>query len=148
MERRTSWVFKNFRLRWDCIGICRKNMRACDWTWIFTAKIWIVCQFAFWRTQQRWQWTRNCGIGRWRPDSMISLWLWVKCCRGRRIRSLLHFLRQSRHPKTPNSIKKLRTTSLNVKLARLFLHLCPPIILDFVVCSSRQMLCNLWPPGI
>ena len=75
---------------------------------------------------------RNCLVLNW------HVWRrWFFC-----------FLKQSRHPETPNKFLKLSAVSVNFQMSCLFLNPSSPIVLDFIVCSAWQILCNFWPPTV
>ena len=76
---------------------------------------------------------RNCLILNW--HDWRRRWWWLFC-----------FLKQSWHPKTPYKLLKFSAVSVNFQMSGLFLNSSSPIVLDLIVCSSWQVLCNFWPP--
>ena len=54
----------------------------------------------------------------------------------------LNSLDQSRHPKVAHGVLKLLAIHVTFELFGMFLNSRPPIVLDLVVCSSRQVLSN------
>lgn len=52
---------------------------------------------------------------------------------------------QSRHPEVAHGVLELLAVDVTFELLGVFLHASPPVVFDFVVGPSRQVLCNFGP---
>lgn len=57
----------------------------------------------------------------------------------------LDSLDQSRHPEVAHGVLELLAVDVTFELLGVFLHASPPVVFDFVVGPSRQVLCNFGP---
>lgn len=52
---------------------------------------------------------------------------------------------QSWHPEVAHGVLELLAVDVTFELLGVFLHASPPVVFDFVVSPSRQVLCNFGP---
>lgn len=142
---RTSWVFWKLRYVWH-IHCC---WRVHAWTGAVypiwddlllinvqtmdgSAQVWISLHNSL-----RWQWYLCCHCCCRMLRSILkqmSRNFWVLDRQG--WRWSFYLLTQCWHPIVSNNVLKCCAFGINVKMLSLFLHPCPPIVLNFVVRSS------------